>query len=133
MIATTSSGSLETARRLGADEVIDHTTTRLEEAIESVDRGQSHLSVALLSATRAGVHLTDPSADVLTDCGSRSEREENLRGTTLVHCSEAGRNQHDRELSHLVGVFATENEGFRARWAATEEAKPSNGPEARSS
>lgn len=37
VIATTSSGSLETARRLGAHEVIDHTTTRFEEAIGPVE------------------------------------------------------------------------------------------------
>ncbi len=37
VIATVSSRNVETARALGADEVIDHTTTRFEDAIEPVD------------------------------------------------------------------------------------------------
>jgi len=37
VIATTSSANVEAVHRLGADEVIDHTTTPFEEAIEPVD------------------------------------------------------------------------------------------------
>ena len=37
VVATVSSRNVETARALGADEVIDHTTTRFEDAVEPVD------------------------------------------------------------------------------------------------
>jgi NADPH:quinone reductase-like Zn-dependent oxidoreductase len=37
VIATASSANVEAARALGADEVVDHTTTRFEDAVEPVD------------------------------------------------------------------------------------------------
>ncbi|HSE82351.1 MAG TPA: NADP-dependent oxidoreductase [Gaiellaceae bacterium] len=37
VIGTTSAGGVETARGLGADEVVDSTTTRFEDAVDSVD------------------------------------------------------------------------------------------------
>jgi NADPH:quinone reductase-like Zn-dependent oxidoreductase len=37
VIGTASAGNVETARRFGADEVVDHTTTRFEEVVEPVD------------------------------------------------------------------------------------------------
>lgn len=37
VIGTASSGNVETVRRLGADEVVDHTTTRFEDVVDQVD------------------------------------------------------------------------------------------------
>jgi NADPH:quinone reductase-like Zn-dependent oxidoreductase len=37
VVGTASTGNLDTARRLGADQVVDHTTTRFEDAVGQVD------------------------------------------------------------------------------------------------
>jgi NADPH:quinone reductase-like Zn-dependent oxidoreductase len=67
VIGTTSTGNVEAARQLGADEVIDHTTTRFEDVVSKVDLvfdavGDEEILVRSLAIVRTGGKLVSLAA-----------------------------------------------------------------------
>lgn len=57
VIATVSTGDVETARQLGADQVIDHTTTRFEDVVDQVDLVLDTVGGDMLVRSPAVLHV----------------------------------------------------------------------------
>ncbi|MBV8941210.1 MAG: NADP-dependent oxidoreductase [Solirubrobacterales bacterium] len=132
VIGTASPWGLQLARELGADEVIDHTTTRFEDAVEPVDLvfdtvGGDRLqrSPAVLRHGGRLVSVAEqPPPDVLENPAIRAvffvvepDREQLIRLTTLI---DAG---HVRPLVGEVFALADAREAFARAMAGNARGK----------
>jgi NADPH:quinone reductase-like Zn-dependent oxidoreductase len=95
VVATASTGNVETARELGAHEVVDHTTTRFEDVVEPVD---------LVFDTAGGTRLERSSTVVRPDGRLVSVAEEppQKRGITSLYFVVEPSREQLVEIAQLV-------------------------------
>jgi NADPH:quinone reductase-like Zn-dependent oxidoreductase len=82
VIGTASTGNLETALRLGADQVVDHTSTRFQDAVEPVDLVFDTAGGDRLAASPA---VLRPGGRLVSVAADPPEKAAGARGITAVY------------------------------------------------